>query len=485
MKEQREMTKRVKKLKKQHKKLTKSVKALTILVMLLTFAVILLLVTFPMVAKADDWEKPQQEIKEYPLPYGKDYYSLSYPTIAQLKAHSSLTPNTEYYAVFFTEAYTEGDYAGEYTVTVVFYNTDTVQILSNGTDNISASDSLIYGTSENIMPINWGGARYTSTLYWNPKTETIDNRSGYFFGVEVNTTVNNLIDTTTTPYRMKSEVPYRYPIYSNVKFVNDQGNEVFGEVTVRPPEGWDYGHSKGGWEVAYNDLTGLPEVDTTPPSNSTNNSAWYQKILNAIGNVGKYTVTGALLIAQTTHNDIEGLITGQKDIKDILQERLAEIVAEFGILSGKFDTLIGVDREQLAELKKASEQTDPETISEEWNAGYDQSAIKGIAETGQEYKTTLGTIGQRNTGAITLGVWTMRYINGELCLVGNYNLPAIFGGGTHQQVLSFGWYAQCRTWLIWVYKTFLYVGFAWYLLHQVPNMLKGAGTEIKKAGEKE
>lgn len=234
-------------------------------------------------------------------------------------------------------------------------------------------------------------------------------------------------------------------------------------------------HNKGGViaDIIENDEIAeeeLPQIDITPPTDTTNNSAWYQKILSAIGGIGQRIQSNTI----TTGNYLEQILTGQRsfytDILAVIGQGIPSVIE-------KLDDILGVTRE-------IAEANDPGQLQEDWINGYNESDVKALVTTGQGYKATLSNIGARNTGALTFGSWRLQYIGNDLHLIGNYNMPEIFGGGTHQQDISFSWYNDIRTWFVNIFKVLLFVGFAWYLFTQIPAWISGTASEFKKQGEK-
>ena len=427
----------------------------------------------PLTVSADsgDWNPPSTQIVTgFPLKYGNGFGGVDPTTVKNYMDTRGWNGPAESPRLITMYEYTDDTH----------YTLDCYSTIAMWYDSAHIGNEPQLNLQQQI-DLGYFGYRIRVTVNGNDITAQYGG-AGYSIGLNLNNVLEN---NQNGQLVYKSGKYLNYPLWCQnyeLKFANTN-NIAFSESITPPPTTWDFTHAKGGFESAYQDLSDLPDVDDTPPSDPTSNSAWYQKILNGMKQIGRNLLAGTLLITQTMHNDIEGLQNGTKDIGDILRERLAEILAEFGVLIGKADAIRQLNQEQLDAIEDANAKSDPETISSEWNAGYNASTIKGMVDTGQALKTSLGSIGTRSTGRVTFGAWRLEYNGNDLHLIGNYSLPEIFGGGTHQQDLSFAWYNNCREWVIWVVKAFFYVGFAWYLLHQVPNMIQGAGTTFRNTSK--
>lgn len=204
-----------------------------------------------------------------------------------------------------------------------------------------ASDHTIIGVPYNghfaVMflktdPLNIDGSGSNFVLNYVVSYDYIINGGFNTFVNNASFTIQvyNVLETIDNHTFYKSSNAH-YPVYlrNPEYFVNMSGTQIFADSDSEVPVIPD-GHSKGGVLANYIDSDDLlennsdvPKVDTTPPSDPSNNSGWFQKILNGIGKLNQSIQGGVLTI---------GDYIGQ--IGDSIGQKIDEFRQDFGNLVG-------------------------------------------------------------------------------------------------------------------------------------------------------
>lgn len=254
-----------------------------------------------------------------------------------------------------------------------------------------------------------------------------------------------------------------YVLFYPLLFSNTE-SEYYGEFEVFTFGATTPEHNKGGIlveitendEIAEEELTG---VDTTTPSDPTNNSAWYQKILNAIGRVNT-SIQGGII---TTTDYLQQLLSGQRNFQ-------LDLLATLGVISGKLDGI---------------SQGTPEEIASDWVEGYEDSSLYDIKTTFEHTKGGVQAMFTPSSKALILGNWSL-YRSGEhLYLEGLYTLPAVFGGNQQHITLNFDWYNSIKSWFVPLIVSLMTIGLTVTIFKGMPSMIQGAGTTFKTINDKE
>ena len=330
------------------------------------------------------------------------------------------------------------------------------------------SENYLTNDYQNITPNSYITISDANTRITSGNKAYIGN--GWSGGVviryyDLNMTTKNLVFVSNNEYGWyilsTSTVINRKYFYckNDIYTDNTNNNELIftmGEST--PP------HNKGGIlaemtendEIAEEELTG---VDTTTPSDPTNNSAWYQKILNAIGRVNT-SIQGGII---TTTDYLKQLISGQRDFK-------LDLLATLGVISGKLDGI---------------SQGTPEEIASDWLEGYEDSSLYEIKTTFEHTKGGVQAMFTPSSNALVLGNWSL-YRSGEhLYLEGIYTLPAVFGGQQQHITLNFDWYNSIKSWFVPLVVSLMTIGLTVTIFKGMPSMIQGAGTTFKTINDKE